>query len=688
MSVLKRSIAAGQAWWGLLIALIGYFAIGLFNLRLPGLQYDEAADAVQALEILQGGHVSSISTFNWLGREWSLMMLHHIGPASVYTSLLGFTLLGVSVEALRFTQLCVGAISLLLLFRLGKTWFGARVALIAVLACASAPPFIWWNRAGANWTAPLLPIGLGMLLALTQAWRAGQAARWALVLAAFLLGAGFTTKILFVWLLTPLALTALLAGPRRVWRAVMGARESTGVTLALAGVALLLGLAPFIAHNIPNGDTFRFILANAAQTRIYGHNNLDFGNNLLRVLSEFAPLMGGATLHFGSRFFVPVGSILWVGAIAFGVSWLRPTGRSLARCFLWLSQVAVLPISTVSTSSIGATYVFILVPFAWLLIAVALCDGVNATIRNDQRRQPLQWGVLAVLVAAHLVTNVALLRFFAQTGGRGMWSDSIFALADTLQDQYAGRPIRAMDWGFSRSVQLLTEKRVDIEDRFEPLARPSAKFEDLCTVMLRDEPATVYLRHSPQLAAFPAAWEVLDRAAQKLHKQLELQQVFYERDGITNTMIYTAQNMPRRFDVPALATPRHAQIGADLMLLGGSLSYRPDIREVAVQLQWQALGAGLPDDAVLLHVVNQADSAVVLNADHRPVYDNYPFSEWAQGEVVTDPYWIALPSTLPPGVYQIRVGRYDRASGQRRAIIDPNQDAAGNSLMLATFEVK
>lgn len=677
----------------LLPALLIYFGIGAFNLHLPGLQYDEAADAVPALEMLRGWPVSSLSTFHWFGREWPLMMLHHIGPASIYTSLMGFALLGVSVESLRLAQLCVGTLSLLLLFKLSKDWFGQAVASIAVLACASAPAFIWWNRAGANWTAPLLPHALGMLLALAYWWRSDRSrpgARWALVLAAFLLGAGFTTKILFVWLLAPLGLTALVAGPRRVGQAL---RATGWLTLALAALALLLGLAPFIAHNIPNGDTFRFILSNAAQTRIYGHNNLDFGNNLVRVLNEYARMLGGDTLHFQANFYLPVGALLWIGALIVGVFWLRSAERSLARCFLWFSQVAVLPLSTISTSSIGATYVFILVPFAWLLVAVAIWDGVQWFLLRNRLKPRLSISSALIvlpmlLIVANLATNIYLLQFLNQTGGRGFWSDAIFELATTLETRYAGRPVRAMDWGFSRNIALLTQKRVDIQDRFELAPKPSQKFEDLCTVMLRDEPQNVFLFHTPETMAFPGAWEVLNRSAQKLHQQLVLQNVLYERDGITNTLIYTAQPAPRQFGVPMLPNPRNATVGPDRLLLGGEVQFDPKAHEVAVRLFWQAKQAGLPDDTILLHVVNQANGEVMQNGDHRPIYDTYPFPQWQAGEVVTDPYWIKLPADLPPGVYQIRVGAYDHASGQRREITDPRNDAAGNSLMLETFEVK
>lgn len=47
---------------------------------------------------------------------------------------------------------------------------------------------------------------------------------------------------------------------------------------------------------------------------------------------------------------------------------------------------------------------------------------------------------------------------------------------------------------------------------------------------------------------------------------------------------------------------------------------------------------------------------------------------------------LALPG-LPPGVYQIRIGVYNTHTGARRRIHDPLNDAAGDSLMLDTFEI-
>lgn len=669
----------------LLAAMSAYFAIGLTNLSLPGLQYDEAADAVPAIEFMDGVTPSAIRNVTLFGRQWPVMMLHHIGPTSIYTSLIGLSLLGVSVESLRATQLTVGAVALALLWLLGRSWFGGRVAGLAVLLCGTAPVFVWWSRAGANWTAPLLPLSLGMLLALSRWWRTRSGA--ALSVAALLFGLGVTTKILFVWWVAPLVLTAWL-GPR-LKQVAQALRETPRPAWVTAACALLVGLSPLILHNVPDADTLRFILSNATQTRIYGHNNLDVFNNLTRVWGEFLRALGGDTIHFDAPSGWPLGAIAFVAALAWTILMLARRGEPrqphcTARLFLVFTPLAVLPLSTVSTSSIGATYVFMIMPLAWLLIAVVVAD-VRQVI-GAPWIEAVTSITVAALVISQLTTNVGIHRFFVATGGRGFWSDSIYTLAEALQTRFADRPVIAVDWGFRRNIEFLTRNRIRPREVFEYLPRPSAQFDDVSLALLR-EPQNVYLFHAPETTAFGGRWERLERAALKSRMQLVRVAALHERDGVTNALIYVAEPAPRMFVAPALADARNATLDNGVALIGGEARYDPMQREVSVTLYWRALADALPDDTVLLHIVNQSTGEVVLAADTPPVYGAYPFSQWQRGEVVADPRWVTLPENLPPGVYQVRVGAYDPQTGRRRAIADPRNDAAGDSLMLQTFQV-
>ena len=680
---MNRSLAA------LILALVLFFGVGAANLNLPGLQYDEAADAVPALEMLAGKTPSTLSHFTFAGRDWPLMMLHHIGPTSVFTSLAGFLVMGVSVGALRISQLAVGALALLLLWLMARAWFNARAAALAVLLCATFPPFIWWSRAGANFTVPLLPLALGFMLAISRALLArreglGVGKFIHLPLAAFLFGVGFTTKILFVWMLIPLGLTWLVARPFRQERFGVG-------VIVLSILALLLGLAPIIAHNIPNLDTLKFILGNAAQTQTYGYNNLDFANNLRVAITQFLQMMGGDTLHFGAPAGLPLGAIALVFALGYEIVWLwrnraaRNAPGYAPRAFLVFSIIGILPASTITTSSVGATYVFILVPFAWLLIAVALIDLAQ---KSDFLKKPdfLTASLAILLIGNHLFLNAATLNSFDKTGGRGNWSDSIYTLNTTLQNEYASTNIIAMDWGFRRNLQFLSNLKLSPQEVYEPTQRPSAKFNDMSAVLLRD-PQNTYLFHPPAQTFFSGRWEMFNREAQKAHKVVVIEKQLTERDGVPNSWIVTAHDAPRSFVISPTLAGRNAAFDTGVLLLGGHVSYDPAAREAAISLQWQAQKGGLPDDTVLVHIVNQNTGEVAATGDTQPVYGSYKMPAWQKDEVALDPHWVALPA-LKPGVYQVRVGLYDTATKNRRAIADPQNDAAGNSLMLATFEVK
>ncbi|MCS7062247.1 MAG: glycosyltransferase family 39 protein, partial [Anaerolineae bacterium] len=573
-------------WVALLVAISAYLLIGLPNLRLPGLQYDEAADAVPAIEVLDGVEPSAIKNITLFGRQWPIMMLHHIGPTSIYTSLIGLSLLGVSVESLRVTQLSVGAVALVLLWLLARRWFGKQTAAIAAILCGTAPVFVWWSRAGANWTVPLLPLSLGMLLALSQWWRTRSGV--ALALAALLFGLGVTTKILFVWWVAPLVFTAWL-GPG-LGHTARALRETSIWAWFVAIIALFIGLFPLILHNVPDGDTIRFILSNAAQTRIYGHNNLDVINNLIFVWREFLRAIGGDTIHFDAPSGLPLGAVAFAVALAWMIlALLRRRHESrrphhTARLFLVLTPLTVLPLSTVSTSSIGATYAFMIMPLAWLLVAVVVAD-----VWQTGRMFPTKAAAgvaLAVLVIGQLATNVAMHRFFVATGGRGFWSDSIYALAKTLQSRFADRPVIAVDWGFRRSVEFLTRNQIRPREVFDYLPRPSPKFDDMSMALLR-EPNNVYLFHSPETTAFGGHWERFERAALKSRMQLVQLVVLHERDGVTNTLIYVAEPAPRTFAAPTLAEPRNAMLSSGAELIGGVVRYDPAQREVSVMLYWR-----------------------------------------------------------------------------------------------------
>ncbi len=98
-----------------------------------------------------------------------------------------------------------------------------------------------------------------------------------------------------------------------------------------------------------------------------------------------------------------------------------------------------------------------------------------------------------------------------------------------------------------------------------------------------------------------------------------------------------------------------------------------------VTLYWQAITSPNIDYTVFVHVRNQAGQ-VVAQYDRPPTDGLYPTSLWEVGEIIKDELDIPL-ENLPSGQYQIMIGLYDLATGQRLAV-------AGNSaneLLLQTL---
>jgi hypothetical protein len=441
-----------------------------------------------------------------------------------------------------------------------------------------------------------------------------------------------------------------------------------------------------LIHNIPNLDTLRFIAQNLTRSQLYGHNNLDFFGNACFQAGQFFRLISGDTLEFNAPAPPPLIGLAALASMAYAVGSLRREHVSarLPRFFLVVSILTMVPLATFSVSSIGGRHLFILLPIALMLIAVAITDSARWLPARLHRALPA--ALLGLLTINGVIANVMIWQFFTQSGGRGLWSDALNRTAGILTTAFAGRPIVAMDWGFERGIALLTKGRLRLREAYEYTQSPSARFAALSTILLR-EPANVYLFHAPHVTAFGGHWAIFQRTALKMRRELVQAHAINERDGTPHTFVYVARMMQRTFALPALRNPRHARLGSDLELLGGEVNYDPALREVSIMLYWRAHSDTLPDDTVLLHIVNQSTGEVVAVGDAQPSYGYYPFSQWQAGEVVADPHWVTLPADLPAGTYQARVGVYDTATGQRRAIVDPLQDAAGDSLMLQTFDL-
>jgi hypothetical protein len=79
--------------------------------------------------------------------------------------------------------------------------------------------------------------------------------------------------------------------------------------------------------------------------------------------------------------------------------------------------------------------------------------------------------------------------------------------------------------------------------------------------------------------------------------------------------------------------------------------------KVAVTLYWQSVQPLAVDYTSFVHVINPAGQGVT-QSDHQPGGDYYPSSFWQPGETLRDQHTLTLPTDLPAGTYELRVGMY------------------------------
>ncbi|MCL6648773.1 MAG: glycosyltransferase family 39 protein, partial [Chloroflexi bacterium] len=171
-------------------AVVTFLLLATYQLTLPGLYYDEAADAVPAMQIVLGQPIELArgAGIELFGRTWPLMVMDYVGAVSTYALVPFILLLGVTPEAVRAMPIGFGALTLLLSYGFLRQAFGRAVALIALWLVVVHPSFVFWTRQGVHVSSLMTVPALGASWLLLGWWRGGGS--WRLVPAAFLLGLG------------------------------------------------------------------------------------------------------------------------------------------------------------------------------------------------------------------------------------------------------------------------------------------------------------------------------------------------------------------------------------------------------------------------------------------------------------------------------------------------------------------
>ncbi len=520
-----------------LTGLVAFWALALAQPDLPGLYYDEAADAVPAVQLLAGKPVDpargvGIEVF---GRRLPVMVMDYVGAVSTYLYVPWFAAFGVGVLQLRLLPIAGGLVTLALAAVLGRRWVGPVPAGLAVLLGAVHPSFVFWTRQGIHVSSLLGLVAMASLLALDNWVRTGRV-RWA-YLTALLFGLGLSVKLLFLWWGPALALYLWVrSGPKAgqlVGQLLRPDRLAVGV------LAVLVGAWMPVYYNIRSGGTLEVVAANLWRTS-YGVENWRVADNLATAFDHLLALVRGDHFWFlGGRFGNPAYPPVLLGALGLalaGGTVLWPRSESW-RLLAGLAGIILLVTaeSAFTVSGLWPTHLYLLMPIPQIL-AVGVISRLARLFTGHLLGPALTGLAVLALGLGDLTADLGYHRALAETGGWLRMSDAIYRLADYLSAGPEG-PVLALDWGIAAPVVVLTGARVNPVEVFFYQAAAPPELVDILYGYASRFPSARYIFHGPEATVYDRRAE-FERVAAVLGRRPVLEFVSRQRDGKPVHLVY------------------------------------------------------------------------------------------------------------------------------------------------------
>jgi hypothetical protein len=150
----------------------------------------------------------------------------------------------------------------------------------------------------------------------------------------------------------------------------------------------------------------------------------------------------------------------------------------------------------------------------------------------------------------------------------------------------------------------------------------------------------------------------------------------------------TVQAHERNFQLPGGVTPVSAFLNGQIELLG----YRLQDQTVApkdtfgLTLYWRSQRPAKANYTVFVHAVGP-DQIMRGQWDSMPKQGAAPTSGWLPGEIIEDHYEVLMAKDAPPWKYDIFVGMYDSATGERLPATSQAAPVSDNRVWLTRVQV-
>ncbi len=115
-------------------------------------------------------------------------------------------------------------------------------------------------------------------------------------------------------------------------------------------------------------------------------------------------------------------------------------------------------------------------------------------------------------------------------------------------------------------------------------------------------------------------------------------------------------------------------------------------QDVEIWLDWRALKQTETSYKVFVHLIQNYQLAAPPADYYTPLGGAFPTAlwipVWVEGQAVSDPHRLTLPSTLAPGEYALEIGLYDLFSKRRATLFDHAGSLAGDRVILGPISVR
>ncbi len=453
----------------------------------PGIQTDEA--------LFAGGIYPPFNeqfTIHIFNHDYPLMEMSYVGALKARLWALIFKVWRPSAASVRVPSALLGALSIWWLYKLMARTLGIRAALAGTALLATDPIYVLYSR----WDhGPVVIQHLCLIGAMLALVRFYQERRVVWLAVGFLaLGLGLWEKAVFEWMLSGIAIAALIVFPRQV-RSLITPRAA-----AIALAAFVLGALPLIVYNARQG--FATIRGNTT----WSTEDLAVKTRVLRSTLEGDVLFGSMMYDQPEG---PQRSPSAAGERA-TVALARALGMPRRSWMMYLAIVCLLLLPLVWRTPARSAALFALIAMAVAWPQMAFTQGAGAAGHHTILLWPLPaLGMGAVLaeatrkarfalvavVALACTANLAVLNtYYAKlllNGGTPSWTDAMYPALDVIH-KMPKDGVCSIDWGFNDTVRLFERGRTELCFAADPVDEEARRAE----LWQVGHPKFVFLTHT------------------------------------------------------------------------------------------------------------------------------------------------------------------------------------------------